>query len=188
MACGIYKITNSINGKFYIGSSSRLSARKAEHKYRRKNTKGNSAIRSAIMKYGEENFIFTVVENFEFGEWATKEYKNEVLSSREQYYIDTLHPAYNIRVKDVTRSTGVCSEEQRKHLIRIANLPRNKYLYKKPILQLDKEGNVIKEFRCAKDAEIELSLYCGSIYRVLSGEYTHTKNHYFKYKNHECHL
>ena len=54
MASGIYKITNIINGKFYIGSTTRLSARKAEHKYRTKNRKGNSAIRSAILKYGEK--------------------------------------------------------------------------------------------------------------------------------------
>jgi predicted GIY-YIG superfamily endonuclease len=44
MAAGIYKITNLVNGKFYIGSSVRLSSRKAEHKYRMKNYKGNSIL------------------------------------------------------------------------------------------------------------------------------------------------
>ncbi len=186
MVCGIYKITNIVNGKFYIGSTTRLSARKAEHKYRRKTNKGNSAIKNAVAKYGEDNFIFTVLEVFEFGEWATREYKDEVLSSREQYYIDTLNPKYNIRVKDVTRSIGVCSSKQREHLIRISNLPRDRSLYKKPVLQVDVDGNFIREFRCAKDAEKELNLYAGSVSRVLSKEYKHTKNYYFKYKYHEC--
>ena len=180
--CGIYKITNVINNKFYIGSTTRLSARKAEHKYRTKNQKGNSAIRSAILKYGEDNFVFTVLETFEFGDWVTREYKDELLSSREQFYIDTLFPEYNIRLKDVTRSTAVCSESQRIHLKRIANLPKNRSLYKKPIIQIDSFGKFIKEFRCAKDAEKELNLHSGSISRVLSKEYNHTKNYYFKFK------
>ena len=182
MASGIYKITNKINGKFYIGSTTRLVARKAEHKYRTKNRKGNSAIRNAILKYGEDNFIFTVLETFEFGEWATREYRDDVLSSREQYYIDVLSPKYNIRKIDVTRCTGVCSDKQRVHLKKIAQLPKDRSKYTKPIIQIDKEGNFIKEFRCARDAEKELNLYKGSISRVLSKEYTHTKNYYFKYK------
>jgi hypothetical protein len=182
MASGIYKITNRVNGKFYIGSTTRLSARKAEHKYRTKNRKGNSAIRSAILKYGEDNFVFTILETFEFGEWATKEYKDEILSSREQYYIDILSPKYNIRKIDVTRCTGVCSDKQRIHLKKIAQLPRNTSSYKKPIIQTDKNGNFIKEYRCAQDAENELKLNAGSTSRVLSKEYTHTKNYYFKYK------
>jgi hypothetical protein len=190
MASGIYKITNIVNGKFYIGSTTRLSARKAEHKYRTKNHKGNSAIRSAVIKYGEENFAFDILEVFEFGEWTSREYKDEVLSSREQYYIDTLSPKYNIRKKDVTRSTGVCSIEQRAHLNRIAKLPRDTSSYKKPIIQTDKNGMFIKEFRCAQDAEKELGLYAGSISRVLSKEYKHTKNYYFKFKyiNNESNL
>jgi len=188
MACGIYKITNIINGKFYIGSTTRLSARKAEHKYRRKTYEGNSAIKSAVLKYGEDNFTFTVLEVFEFGEWAIREYKDEILSAREQYYINTLNPQYNIRVKDVTRSTGVCSDKQREHLKRISRLPKDRSLYKKPIVQTDANGNVIKEFRCAKDAEEELKLYTGSVSRVLSKEYNHTRNHYFKYKYHECNM
>ncbi len=182
MACGIYKIVNKINGKIYIGSSRRLKARRAEHKYRRKNYKGNSAILSAILKYGEESFYFEVIEEFHFGEFASNIYIDEILSSREQYYIDVLNPEYNIRKTDVTRSTGVCSEKQRKHLQRISKYNRNRSGYKRPIYQIDKEGKVIKEFRCAEDAGKELNLDSGAISRVLSGEYKHTKYYFFKYK------
>jgi hypothetical protein len=182
MATGIYKIVNIKNDKFYIGSSARLNARKAEHRYRTKNRRGNSIIRNAILKYGEENFKFEIIEEFLFDNFASKEYINELLSSREQFYIDTLHPEYNIRIKDVTRSIDVCSEKQHEHLKRISKLPKSAIAYRKPIYQLDKLGNVVKEFRCAKDAERELNLYCGSVYRVLNGEYSHTKNYYFKLK------
>lgn len=48
----IYKITNKINGKVYIGQTIRsLEIRWAEHKYSKK-----TAISKAIQKYGEENF------------------------------------------------------------------------------------------------------------------------------------
>lgn len=180
---GIYKIVNIINGKFYIGSTRRLTARRAEHKYRRRHYIENSIIRNAILKYGEENFVFEVIEELFFGNFATVEYIDELLSSREQYYVDILHPAYNINIKDVTRNTGTCSAKQKEHLLRISKLPRRKDAYKKPIYQVDKFGTVIKEFRCAKDAQVELNLNVGAIYRVLSGEYSNTKNYYFRFKN-----
>jgi len=185
---GIYKIVNTINNKIYIGSTKRMSARKAEHRYRYKNHKGNSAIRSAVLKYGEDNFRFEVVEELIFGSFATIEYIDELLSSREQFYVDILHPEYNIKLKDVTRNTGVCSEAQREHLKRICRLPKDKTIYRKSIYELDKFGNIIREFRCAQDAERELNLSSGNVSRVLSKKRPHTKHHYFKLKtiNHEC--
>ena len=179
---GIYRIVNIKNNKFYIGSTTRLGARKAEHKYRTKNKKGNSAIRCAVLKYGEENFKFEVIEKFKFCIFANRDYIDEILSSREQFYIDILHPEYNIRLKDVTRSTQVCSELQREHLKRISKLSRNKSTHRRIVYQVDNSGNIIKEFSCARDAERELNLYVGSISRVLSGEYSHTKNYHFKFK------
>lgn len=184
MAIGIYKVVNLINNKFYIGSSTNLIRRKVEHKYRRKLNKGNSIIRSAILKYGHENFKFEILEVLEYGDWATKDYINDLLSCREQYYINKLHPQYNIRLKDVTTNSGwKVTEEQRLHLIRIAKLPKTTNGHEKPIVELDKFGNYIKDWKSAKEATIQLNLTSGAICRVLSGEYSHTKNHYFKYKN-----
>lgn len=85
---GIYKITNIINGKYYIGSSTDIFKRYKDHLY-----KGNtSAISRAIRKYGKENFILTILEI------VIDETK---LRSIELYYINTLNSAnrsigYNI--------------------------------------------------------------------------------------------
>ena len=182
MACGIYKITNTINGKFYIGSTTRMNARKAEHKYRCKIKVGNSAIRSAVLKYGPEIFKFEVIEEFMFGKSFSKEYMNEVLESREQFYIDTLKPEYNLRIKDVTRCLGVISEKQIAHLKRISKFKRDRSGCKKPIYQTSSSGEIIKEFDCAISAEKELNLNSGSVCRVLSGKYSNTKGYYFKNK------
>ena len=54
---GIYKITNKLNGKVYIGQSRDIDARWRQHI----NAKDNYAIHNAIKKYGKENFSFEVL-------------------------------------------------------------------------------------------------------------------------------
>lgn len=57
----IYKITNLINSKIYIGQTIRtLNDRIYDH-FRYRNKKYKSAIKSAIDKYGEENFKVEVI-------------------------------------------------------------------------------------------------------------------------------
>ena len=54
---GIYKITNKLNGKVYIGQSVDIDTRWRQHC----NAKDNVAIHNAIKKYGKENFNFEVL-------------------------------------------------------------------------------------------------------------------------------
>ena len=54
---GIYKITNKLNGKVYIGQSIDIDTRWRQHI----NAKDNYAIHNAIKKYGKENFKFEVL-------------------------------------------------------------------------------------------------------------------------------
>lgn len=57
----IYKVTNLINGKLYIGQTVRtLDERKEEHFRKRK-----SILSQAIRKYGKENFVFEVIDTAE---------------------------------------------------------------------------------------------------------------------------
>jgi len=57
MTCGIYCITNQINGKQYIGQSKHIERRFNEHK----TYNNNSVIHNAISKYGEDNFTFEIL-------------------------------------------------------------------------------------------------------------------------------
>ena len=57
MSCGIYKFTNLINGKIYIGQSVDIDRRLKEHKRR-----DEQRIDKAIKKYGFENFNFEIIE------------------------------------------------------------------------------------------------------------------------------
>lgn len=62
MQQGIYKITNRINRKIYIGSSINISKRLKEHlRCLLRNTHRNSKLQNAVNKYGIENFDFSVL-------------------------------------------------------------------------------------------------------------------------------
>lgn len=65
---GIYSITNTVNGKRYIGKSINIKARWAQHKWsmkcERKGKDANRHLFNAFKKYGVDAFIFEVLETF----------------------------------------------------------------------------------------------------------------------------
>ena len=72
---GIYKITNKINNKCYIGASKNIERRWLEHK---RGDNKNSLLYSAFKKYGKENFSYEIIEQCSL----------EELYKREVYWID----------------------------------------------------------------------------------------------------
>lgn len=86
----IYKITNNINGKVYIGQTSKtIEERWRRHIYDsiRENRK-NYSLQNAILKYGEDNFLVEEIEKCETSK----------LNNREIYWIayyDSYHNGYN---------------------------------------------------------------------------------------------
>lgn len=86
---GIYRIKNLINGKCYYGSSKEIEKRWKTHLNQLRNKKHiNCILQNAWNKYGEDNFIFEIVEECEL----------EKLFEVEQKYIDTCGD-YNIGIK-----------------------------------------------------------------------------------------
>lgn len=65
MKKAIYKITNLINGKVYIGQSVHPNRRWIEHKQYAMNGIDDYPIHQAIRKYGKENFTFEILEEVE---------------------------------------------------------------------------------------------------------------------------
>jgi len=70
---GIYKITNLVNGKVYIGQSRDIEKRWNKHRW----ASHNSHLRAALDKYGFENFSFEILE----------ETTQDTLNEREEYYV-----------------------------------------------------------------------------------------------------
>jgi group I intron endonuclease len=83
MTCGIYKIINKVNGKYYLGSSENINTRWKFHRYDLRHNKHHSIhLQRAWVKYGEASFIFEIIE----------EVPNELIIEKEQYYLDTFKP------------------------------------------------------------------------------------------------
>lgn len=60
---GIYKITNTLNNKVYVGSSKDIYGRWVQHKNKlNQNKHHNRYLQFAWNKYGEENFVFKIIE------------------------------------------------------------------------------------------------------------------------------
>jgi group I intron endonuclease len=98
MPC-IYQIKNVVNNKIYVGSTQKekFSRRKSEHLSELKHNKHkNQHLQNAWNKYGEETFIFEILEEFKFPLTYTKEYIYDYIIAREVFYIQTLNPQYNI--------------------------------------------------------------------------------------------
>lgn len=87
MSSGVYRITNIVNGKQYIGSAANFKKRWEQHRHLL--TKGahhSKHLQLAWNKYGEESFRFEVLHE------CLKE--NAVMF--EQMYIDEHNPEYNM--------------------------------------------------------------------------------------------
>ncbi len=84
---GIYQITNTSNGKFYIGSSQDIRERWRLHFWTLRDGSSHCRyLQSAWTKYGASSFVFEVLELC----------PKTSLLEREQFYIDSLAPAYNM--------------------------------------------------------------------------------------------
>ena len=76
MSCGIYKITNQVNGKVYIGQSIDIEKRWEDHclkTFRQNSEEYNYPLYQSIRKYGLENFKFEILEECSSKELNQKE-------------------------------------------------------------------------------------------------------------------
>ena len=86
--CGIYKITNTVTGDFYIGSSKNIKQRWAHHKIPSMWKKcPNNPMYQDMQKYGVDKFEFEILAEVE----------EDSLKEMEQQFIETLKPTYNNR-------------------------------------------------------------------------------------------
>lgn len=97
---GIYLIVNLFNGIYYVGSAviGNIYMRMHKHLYSKI---GNILVGKAVEKYGLQNFAFLVLELVP--QQDTDDVK--LLLEREDYYIKTMKPEYNIAPL-ATNSTG----------------------------------------------------------------------------------
>ena len=135
MKTGVYKITNQINGKFYIGSSKDLIRRKKDHfRLLKKGVNHNILLQRAVNKYGIDNFIFEILV----------ECSEDLLFTIEQKLVDELKPDYNIAIENVAVPTGLPYKDKtlyKKHAEERLKSNNNFGWKPKPIIKIYIEGN-----------------------------------------------
>lgn len=106
---GIYKITNLINGKKYIGKTNNWERRQKDHKrlaFKKEHKEENKTLYKAIRKYGIEHFSFELIEKLE---------DYSIAGEKEKYWIkyyDSYKNGYNeSEGGDGGSSKGHCSGE-----------------------------------------------------------------------------
>lgn len=170
--CGIYKITNIINNKVYVGSAVNMTYRFKTHKRLLKQNKHfNTHLQSSYNKYGKDNFKFEIIELI----------SKDSLLERETFWISFMNAnntnyGYNKRLI-VNSNLGIkLSEETRKklsqsHLGHKRSDEANKKIIDsqyKIICQFDMGGNYIRSFGSLQDAASFLNVkYTTSITACL---------------------
>lgn len=152
MDSGVYKIKCKENGKCYVGSSKRLHNRELEHFNALRNQKHHSKIlQNAFNKYGEEQFVFEVIE-----------YCEKDLEAREQYYIDTENSDYNV-LKFAGRGLGYVHTLKDRQKI-IQGMLKSDFIY----ISVDNEALEFARLYEAGKSASEIAKQCNtSIPRVL---------------------
>lgn len=142
----VYKITNIINGKCYVGQTNVTVRRRfGQHKCKARNGyEKERPIHKAINEYGENNFVAEVLE--------TGISESEI-DNREKYWIEEENSMYpnGYNVQSGGKESYECAEDAIKRDFereRVNRAPHG------DIIMLDKiSGREIAIFRCATHAE-----------------------------------
>lgn len=162
----IYKATNKINGKIYIGRTSydKLYKRINTHIWYARHRKSNIPFSNALRKYGRENFEWEILE----------ECKKEESGIREIFWISQLNPEYNATLGGDGGTYGKPCPEHVKESARIAN--------SKPVV--DTRTGII--YKSATEASKKLGILRTSISRSCSRDESksrHNRKPRFRYAN-----
>lgn len=136
MSCGIYKITNKILNKHYIGRSIHIEDRWKEHI----RGKGSSLLFTDFQKYGLDNFSFEIIE------LCTE----DIIHQRERYWIEYYGSFVDGYNKNDGGDNSIYATAQTK----------------KPIYCYNLNGEFIKKYESLSDAERDTGISNSNISRA----------------------
>jgi len=172
---GIYCIINKINNKKYIGQSISVLERMEDHKRRLNlNQHYNIYLQRAWNKYGENNFLFDVLEFCEI----------EELNNKEKYYIEQFNTYDNSYGYNLTLGGDGIGIRKEESIEKQVNTYISKYGIK--IYQIDLNGDVIKEWDNISEAARFYNVDVTSIHKCLVKKAKTCKGYIWIYKDDYC--
>lgn len=160
--CGIYMIFNMVNGHRYIGSSKDVQQRLQSHRALLRNQHHyNPHLQRAWDMYSERSFKYSILE------FCTPEER----IAREQYYVDTLKPEYNIS-KDIVELPPYTEESNRKHSeTRKQRMATGEIAltHNTPVYVYWQDGSFVGRWESIRKASAALHVGRNTIWRVLAG-------------------
>ncbi len=205
----IYKITNLINGKIYIG----LTTRTVEARWKEHCRHSSQEIDKAIQIFGKENFVIETLEEctdenlddrekywINFYNCYTNGYNNTlggrddnyIMTSKMQEVLDLWNEGLTVNkivqktklnvetVRSYLNKNNIDHEKIRQRANRAIGLSKSK-----PVLQYDLDGNFIKEWSTAVEAAEALHLKSEYITATCRGHQKTYSNMKWRYKNEE---
>lgn len=136
--CGIYLITNKINGKKYVGQSTDILYRWGQHISYINKLRHKSLLKSAFQHYGIDNFNFEIIEIC----------SPEELDDKEKYYINKYNTYYLAK-----NSNG--------YNMTLGGNGQNGY--GKSVKQYDLDGNFIRIYNTIIEAALDTGVKDSSI-------------------------
>lgn len=166
----VYKITNLINQKSYIGSSIQVEKRWRQHKQAAFNSNHENysyPLYQAFRKYGIENFEFLIIKDDFSSAEEMWNYEKEMI-----IYYNTLVHGYNQTLN--TKSNLIAQENLQKHLEKV----------KKKCAKVDINNNILEIYEsyheAAKKNNNNSEDAASHIRAVCKGQISSYKNEYYR--------
>lgn len=172
----VYKITNKVTNKIYIGITNQGSGARYRHHWYKSRIGEPSPIHRSMAKYGEDNFTLEIID---FADTYDE------LKEKEKYWIKQYNSTdksigYNLteggdgtfgrkhseetKKKMSETRLGKCSDKQREHLLKLT-VGQSKKIY-----QYDTDFNLIGEYNSIKEASKITGIDRNTIGRQLKKE------------------
>lgn len=148
----VYKITNLINSKVYIGITSWINKRIGDHiRYSKNvNSKCRMYLHRAISKYGFNNFTFEIIEIVN---------SREELNQKEIYWINFYKSTNSVFGYNLTKGGKSNYPSEQTILKKVKSSKKIK------VAQYDLSGKYIKSFESVKEASRQLDISDSDIHR-----------------------
>lgn len=164
MGAGIFRITNKVTGRIFLGQSRNVYERLEDYKKLRPEISSQTNIFLSLLEYGPEGHNFEILKEFSSAQPSTAELR-ELLSK----YISRYRKKHTLMNSADGRGGSGQWSEQRKKLLSDAKKGRG-FRGRAPIIQYSENGKFIKEWESISKVSEDLKINYNLLIKTLRSE------------------